>query len=113
MLNSSYVTNHARKRIHERMGVRKKTSERVANIALKKGLKLSDTKGKLKKYINKLFSDHGVGDNIRIYAEKVFIFQGSCLITVLSLPNEFKNLANICRTEKPANKKSSINFRME
>ena len=100
MLMKYYVTNHAKQRIHERMGVRKKTTDRVAENALKKGLTVKETKGKLKKYLNKLFLTHSVGNNMRVYAEKVFIFQGDHLITVLSLPNEFKNLANICFSEK-------------
>lgn len=95
-----YVTKHAKQRIKERMGLKKKTSDRVANLALEKGLKIKETKGKLKKFLNSVFLSHGVGDNIRLYAEKVFIFQGNCLITVLQLPNELKNLSNICFSEK-------------
>ena len=102
---SFYVTNHARQRIHERMGVRKKTSERVTSIALTKGLTKKETKGKLKKYLNSLFLSHDKGNNVRVFAEKVFIFEGNRLITVLSLPNEFKNLANICLSEKRESKK--------
>lgn len=95
-----YVTNHAKQRIHERMGVSKKVSKRVASIALEKGLRASETKGRLKKYADAVYLSHCVGDNLRIYAEKVFVFQGNALITVLSLPNELKKLANICLAEK-------------
>lgn len=95
-----YVTNHAKQRIHERMGVNRRGSERIAGIALEKGLKASETKGRLKKYTDAVCLSHCVGNNLRIYAEKVFIFHDNALITVLSLPNELKKLANICQMAK-------------
>ena len=97
---AAMVTNHAQQRMHERMGLGKKSTNRMADIALEKGLRIKETKGKLKKYLNTLYLIHGVGNNIRVYGEKVFVFQGTCLITVLALPNEFKNIANICQLAK-------------
>ena len=95
-----YVTHHARQRIHERMGVRKKVSDRVAKLALERGLRASETKGMLKKYTGAVFLSHMNGNNMRIYAEKVFVFQEDALVTVLPLPNDLKKLARICQKEK-------------
>lgn len=101
MENSAvYVTKHAKARIHERMGIGKNKSERIADIALKRGLRCTETKGRLRKYMDGLFLSHGVGNNSRVYAEKVFIFQGNNLITVLPLPNNLKSLANLITKKK-------------
>ena len=104
--SSAYVTRHAKERIHERMGLGKNNTNRIADIALEKGLAHGETKGKLRKYLSSLFLTHGVGNNMRVYAEKVFVFQGNRLITVLPLPNDFKKIANICMAEKRKGKAS-------
>lgn len=100
MSSSPYVTKHAKGRIRERMGLGKNGVDRVAEMALERGLRHGETKGRLSRYLDSLYLSHGVGNNMRIYSEKVFIFQGNNLITVLPLPNELKKLANICLKAK-------------
>lgn len=90
----SHVTLHAGKRIRERIGVNKKSIQSVSDRALTKGLSHDGLTGKLKKYIDKLYFRSKTANNIKIYAEKVYIFKGNTLITVVSLPTGLKKIAN-------------------
>jgi hypothetical protein len=72
------------------MGLSLPAVERMADIALVSGIRHSETTGPLRKYLDRLYLEHGNGNNSRIYAETVFIFNKETLITVLKLPNEFK-----------------------
>ena len=84
------VTNHAAKRLKQRSGLPKKAVNRFAEIAFLKGKKHADVKGRLKRYLDKLFLSHMNGNNIRVYGMFVFIFQDTRLITVLSLPKSMR-----------------------
>ena len=88
------VTRHAGKRIRERVGLNKKAVERLANKALNEGLAHKECKGQLHHFVSNLFKRYGVANGIRVYSEKVFIFAGSNLITVMHLPHEHKKTAN-------------------
>jgi len=90
----SRVTAHAGKRIRERIGVNKKTIQAVSDRALIKGLSHSELTGKLKRYIDKLYFRSETANNIKVYAEKVYIFKGNTLITVVGLPTGLKKIAN-------------------
>lgn len=83
------VTRHANKRIRERMGLNKKSVDNIAALALEKGLKQSETTGRLRKYMDYLYYSHVTANNIRLYSQKVFIFHNTILITVFKLPNEY------------------------
>jgi len=90
----SRVTTHAGKRIRERFGGGKKASQTVADRALSKGLGHDELTGKLKRYIDSLWFRNRTANNIKVYSEKVFIFNGNVLITVISLPTGLKKIAN-------------------
>jgi len=83
------ITNHGKERIKKRIGVSKSLSEKIAVKALEKGLKHSDTKGKLKKFLDGLYLSHKTANNMRIYARKIFLFRDNLLITVIDLPKQF------------------------
>ena len=84
------VTKHARERINERMGIPKKSADVIARKALDKGIKFNETTGRLRKYISWLSTKtEGGCNNIRIYAEKVFIFHDEILITVIQIPQMY------------------------
>lgn len=87
------ITNHAKQRVKERIGLKKKQSNSIAEKALKYGICHKESKGRLKRYFNKLFASHRNVNNIRIYNEKVFIFNNNILITVMDLPNHLKKNA--------------------
>lgn len=99
------VTKHAKTRIKERCGVGKKSSDRVAKLALEKGIPHSRTKGQLNRWISKLFFNNTKANNIIIYGDKAYIFVGSTLITVLQIPpNLTKNLSKMIIEEKDGEK---------
>lgn len=85
----SYLTNHAKDRLKERAGI-SKSNDRILELALTRGISHSETKGKLNKYLTKLYFYNETANNIKVYQEKVFIFDDKVLITVLNLPNELK-----------------------
>lgn len=88
------ISNHAKKRVKERCGLPKKAVEKLAKKALLEGVSHKESSGRLEKYITYLFHYNQSANNIKIYHEKVFIFAGETLITVLHLPNEHKKAVN-------------------
>jgi len=86
----SEVTRHARKRGKERMGLSLAAVERMADMALMKGIKHSETTGAFRKYLDRLFMADGKANVAWIYAETIFLFYKETLITVLNLPKEYR-----------------------
>jgi hypothetical protein len=80
------LTRHSEQRERKRCGVPKKAVARLAEIAFEKGLRHSETKGRLNRYITSLWGKNTMANNIRVYGDKVFIFCDNILITVLNLP---------------------------
>ena len=106
------ITKHGSERIRERIGVNKKSALRQAELALSRGLKHSDTKGRLKKWIDSKVLTHKRSkhafNEIRIYNSKLFVFESEDienLITVIEIPNNLKDIANKINKKK----KSDIN----
>ncbi|UNY40000.1 hypothetical protein KLEB273_gp079 [Bacillus phage vB_BauM_KLEB27-3] len=87
------VTKHAVKKMKERNGLPKKSSKRIAQKALEFGIKHSDSRGKLRKYMDGLFLRHKNANNNRIYNDSVYIFQGDLLITSFHLDSSLIPLA--------------------
>ena len=88
------TSKHAKGRIKERCGLGKDSGDRLAAIALEKGLKRSEATGQLGRYMDKLFFTNPDAGNIRIYAEKVWVFSGDKLVTVLYIPQNLRDQAN-------------------
>lgn len=87
------LTTHAKTRLKEREGLGVKSANRKADIALEKGIRHCETKGNLNKWITKLYFANRSANNIRIYGDKAYIFDGNVLITVIEIPNSIrKNL---------------------
>lgn len=92
------ITNHAFERLHERLGLNKKSIKRIVDKAYKFGLRHSDSSGNLFKYISQRTNLYRrKGACIKIYGENVYIFNKKeekiILITVFNLPNNLKPLA--------------------
>ena len=85
------VTKHARQRIHEREGVGKGKAERRARLALERGFTVEQTKGKLRKWLEFQWEYNKTADGMRIYGDKLYVFSGVILITVIQLPGDFKH----------------------
>ncbi len=94
------ITNHAKRRMKERCGIGKGSVQKMAKRAYQKGLKHSETTGDLNKYISREFFKYKKANNIRIYAEKVWIFINDKLITVYKLPEEFIQETNKQKRER-------------
>lgn len=91
------ITDHAYDRAKERLSLNRNALERTAKKAFVSGLKHSELKGKLQKYITKLWHMHHSANNIRIHGENIFIFINNTLITVYQLPNNLKNWVGITK----------------
>lgn len=88
------VTRHADKRMRKRVGINRSAVEKIARKALNNGYTRHDFHGSIRRYLDALYHYNGQADNIRVYAEKVWVFSGNTLITVLDLPQRYKNRAN-------------------
>lgn len=88
------VTNHAKQRTKDRLGVSKKIADKIALKALENGITHSLAKGNLKSYLDKLYLTHRNANNLRVYNRKVYLFNKSVLITVINLPNNLIKAAD-------------------
>lgn len=87
------LTLHAEQRIAERTGASDECAIKAAEKALKNGLKVNETKGCVRKYLERRLSNHGGNKTIRLFGGFVYVFGGSKLITVYGLPPEYRQLA--------------------
>lgn len=87
------MTYHAYERGKERMGLGDRAIQRMAERAFEKGISVSETTGRFRRYLERLYDSHGNGNNLRVYGEKIFVFQNETLITILHLPNDYKKAA--------------------
>lgn len=82
------ATEHAYEKAKERLGWKRKVLDKMMVKAFDEGIKHSDTKGSLNKYITKLWFKYRTANNIRIYGENVYFFCGETLITLYRLDNK-------------------------
>jgi hypothetical protein len=112
-----HTTNHGERRIRKRLGIKKKTVNRIRDSAFTKGIKHKQATGRLRNYFTWLYLKYKSSNNIRIYANYVWIFHNEYLITVFPVPKEHRKAAikilnkegvnyGECR-KKPKKKKST------
>jgi hypothetical protein len=104
----SKASNHASKRIRQRLGLPKKAVEKLVKEALEQGLRREDTTAQLRKYIDsKIIPNGGIGI---VYNQRLFIFNSTedTLITVWTLPNTLKEIA----TKKQAKDKAPFTYNL-
>jgi hypothetical protein len=94
------LTKHSKERAKKRLGVSKSNTEKIAKEALKNGITHKEAKGNLSKYLNKIFLQYEKGNNMCVYHEKIFVFKGTLLITILQLPHNLCALANKLQKKK-------------
>ena len=85
------VSRHAYERLHERCGLSRKAATRMAEKAFYTGMKHSDTKGQINRWITSLYFNNKNANNIRLYGNFAYIFCNKILVTVLEIPNNLKN----------------------
>lgn len=82
-------TDHSIDRLHDRMKIPKKSSDRVVQNALDRGHRRTDYTGSIRRYLDKLYLSHNKdADNIIVYSNMVFLFDENVLITVVNLPSK-------------------------
>lgn len=98
-VNRLHVTEHAKKRLKERNGLNNKSIDRIAEKALNEGIRHSQTKGNLNKWISKQFFYNHSASNIRLYGDKAYLFtKDNILITVLQIPHSLiKDMKNMIK----------------
>ncbi len=84
------VSSHAKRRLKERCGFNKKSCDRMAEKAFRDGITHKQTKGRLNKWITRLFFNNCNANNIRIYGDNAYIFCGETLVTVVPVPVSLK-----------------------
>ena len=93
------VSKHAGKRIKERCGFTKKSSERMAEKAFEEGITHNKTKGRLNKWVTSLYFREKKANNIRLYGDKAYIFCNEVLVTVIQIPpslmKDFKKMVRL------------------
>lgn len=94
------VTRHAKKRMKERCGLNKKSTDRMAEIAYENGLKHRELTENLKKWVNSLYFYNHRANQIRLYGDKAYIFHNTELITVIQIPPDLKKEADKLRKDK-------------
>ena len=91
-----HASKHAYEAAKERLGWKKKTLDNMLERVFNNGIKHSDTKGQLNKYITKLWFKYETANNIRIYGQDVYFFNDMKLITLYRLPNNLiKHLGEV------------------
>lgn len=81
------ITKHAYKRAKKRLRWSKETLNKMAATSLEKGLSHSDCKGRLNRYVTRIWNKNKNANNIKIYGENIFIFRDLILITIYRVPN--------------------------
>lgn len=86
--NMINVTEHAEKRAKERCGWSRSAIHRMAEKAFESGVTHSETRGKLHRYLSKIYMKEKNTNNLRVYGSNIFLFAGHTLITVYNIPKD-------------------------
>jgi len=81
-----FVTIHGALRALQRIGVGDKEAQRLASEAYYSGEEFHETKGPLRKYLERL-KERRLGGRVRVYRGFIFIFDRDRLVTVYSVPD--------------------------
>jgi len=84
------LTQHAIERSKERLNLNERSLLRLAKKALETGKKHSECKGRLRKYLDKLWLEYKICNNPRISGEVLFLFRDDRLITLYQIPLELR-----------------------
>ena len=85
-----YITSHAMKRLKERNGWNRQTSLRMVKKVIDKGVSVDETKGYLKHYAERKLNFNSIDCDMIFYGDKIYVFKGKNLITVLTVPSKTK-----------------------
>lgn len=84
------VTRHAEKRMHERLGLPRKAMKAEAERAASRGIHISETTGRLRKYLDLLHITYRTGSDYRITPSGIYVITDGVLVTVLPVPQNLR-----------------------
>ena len=94
------VTKHAKLRLKQRCGIKKRGARQAVKRVLQNGIPHSQTTGRLNKWMTGLYFRSKGANNILLYGDKVYIFRNKVLITVFPIPDDLcqdmKNMIKEC-----------------
>lgn len=80
------ISEHAYKRIRQRNGWNRKTTDRMIKRIYLNGLRIDEIKGYAKKWFSHKQSNRSLEGEYILYGDHVYIFNGNVLITSYQLP---------------------------
>ena len=98
------ISEHAAERAKSRFSLKRDALERLAERALWEGIGHRQANGRLKRYFDMLYLQNRTANNVRIYGEVVFLFNGDTLITLWRVP---ANMMKIVRRLQDKNKSAT------
>ena len=81
------ISKHAYRRMKERNGWNKKTSDRMLRRIYTEGLRPSQVKGYLKGWVNGKTEYAGEENEFILFGDKLYIFNENIMLTVLPVPS--------------------------
>lgn len=84
------VTEHAHERLKERMGLPRAARQRAAERAMRDGKTHAEATGRLRRYLDGKWRDHGNCTNVRLHGEFIWFFAGTTLVTVYGIPKRVR-----------------------
>lgn len=94
------ITKHGKQRMAERAGItHDRDAKKNCDKAMNRGIRHSETYGKLNAWLNSKFLRHKTGSEFRIFRDYLYVFHGGKLITMFPLPEEVRKLIADCVSE--------------
>ena len=84
------ITNHAKKRIKQRCGIKKKALPDHIHKVFTQGFKHCDAKGRARRYLDGIFLKYGKANNMRVYGNFIYLTNNNTLITLVPLPRNMR-----------------------
>jgi hypothetical protein len=97
------VTEHAAKRVRQRLGLPKRAATREFDRALQRGLREQEVYGPYKEYLRGLHERYGETYDYLTTPMGIFVVSLDTLVTVLNVPKEFASGIMACWVKKRGN----------
>lgn len=92
MSEAAIITHHALHRCRKRFGLPTKAVKRAADIALRDGVPREQFSGRFRRYLDGVFMQECTAGEMRVYGDRLFIFDGRLLLTAWQLPGNYRRL---------------------